>query len=447
MNEPIPQFLIAAPHSGCGKTTVCRGLMAALCRRGMTVQPYKCGPDYIDTKFHAAVCGRPSVNLDTFMASASHVYQLYHYYAKSAFGGEADACIIEGMMGLFDGYEREKGSSYEIARLLGIPIILVVDARSASYSLAALLSGFLHFRPDVRIAGVLFNQVGSVRHYELLLDVCEDVGVPCFGYLPNDKALEQNSRYLGLDFSQERGKEWLDYLVAQTEKFINISSLLQAVRQPLSSAESPFPPGHPASLNIAVAHDADTFTFIYTEHLDILSHLGSVTFFSPADNQPVPPETDLLYLPGGYPEKHTEQLAAATNSMRSIREYIEAGGKALAECGGMIYLSRGIYFDTTPTFLPLANVLPFSISCRAEDKKLSLGYRQFTYRGMALRGHEFHYTQFYTADATPIPSSVAQVYNARHQPVATPVFRYKNLVASYTHLYWGEIDIIQLFNE
>ena len=170
--------------------------MALLTAKGMKVQPFKCGPDYIDTKFHEAVCGRPSINLDTFMATPAHVQELFAHY-----GTDADVCIVEGMMGLFDGYDREKGSSYEIARILNIPVVLVVDAKSAAYSMAALLSGFIHFRDDIRFAGVIFNKVGSEKHFAMLRQVCEDLGIECLGYLPKDTSLEQGSRYLGLDFS------------------------------------------------------------------------------------------------------------------------------------------------------------------------------------------------------------------------------------------------------
>lgn len=193
-----PSFLIAAPTSGSGKTTVARGLMALFTRKGKVVQPFKCGPDYIDTKFHAAVCGRPSINLDTFMASKEHVREVFDRY-----GADADVRIVEGMMGLFDGYDRDKGSSAEIASILGLPVVLVVDAKSAAYSMAALLSGFLHFRKDVRIVGVIFNKVGSERHREMLRQVCEDLSITCYGFLPKHAELEQGSRYLGLDFSED----------------------------------------------------------------------------------------------------------------------------------------------------------------------------------------------------------------------------------------------------
>lgn len=190
--------MIAAPTSGSGKTTIARGLMGLLVRKGYRVQPFKCGPDYIDTKFHTAVCGRPSINLDTFMATPQHVRELYTRY-----GAEADVCIVEGMMGFYDGYDRERGSSYEIARELGIPVVLVVDAKSAAYSMAALISGFVGFRRDVRIAGVIYNKVGSDRHSQMLAQVSEDVGVECLGCLPKAASLEQDTRYLGLDFSAE----------------------------------------------------------------------------------------------------------------------------------------------------------------------------------------------------------------------------------------------------
>ena len=190
-------FLIAAPTSGSGKTTIARGLMALFTEKGYKVQPFKCGPDYIDPKFHEAVCHRPSVNLDTFMATPEHVRELFTHY-----GQDADVCVVEGMMGLFDGYDRDKGSSAEIAQALDIPVVLVVDAKSAAYSMAPLLQGFVNFRKNVRIAGVIFNKVGSERHFSMLQQVCDDLHIECFGYLPKSPELEQGSRYLGLDFSE-----------------------------------------------------------------------------------------------------------------------------------------------------------------------------------------------------------------------------------------------------
>jgi len=212
-------FLIAAPTSGSGKTMIARGLMALFTAKGYQVQPFKCGPDYIDTKFHEAVCGRPSINLGTFMATPQHVHELFERYSA-----DADICIVEGMMGLFDGYDREKGSSYEIAHLLNIPVILVVDAKSAAYSMAALLSGFINFRQDVHIAGIIYNKVGSEKHFQMLKQVCDDLNIECLGCLPKASSLEQSSRYLGLDFSQTAEHQELVELI---ENHITWKKLLQ----------------------------------------------------------------------------------------------------------------------------------------------------------------------------------------------------------------------------
>ena len=219
-------FLIAAPTSGSGKTTIARGVMALLTQKGYSVQPFKCGPDYIDTKFHEAVCGRPSINLDSFMAAPEHIHDLFEHYGK-----EADVCVVEGMMGLFDGYERDKGSSAEIASILQLPVILVVDAKSAAYSMAPLLQGFINFRKDVHIAGVIFNKVGSSRHFEMLRQVCDDLQITCFGYLPKNSSLEQGSRYLGLDFSEKTENEELINLIESHIDWKSICSSLVRERR------------------------------------------------------------------------------------------------------------------------------------------------------------------------------------------------------------------------
>ena len=436
----IPQFLIAAPTSGSGKTLVARGLMATLARRGLQVQPFKGGPDYIDTKFHAWAAGRPSVNLDLFMASATHVEELYAHYAQGA-----DACIVEGMMGLFDGYDRDRGSSASLAELLHLPVVLVVNAQSAAYSTAALIAGFLHFHPALQIAGVLFNRVGSTRHFAMLQEVCADLQVPCFGYLPKDPLLEQSSRYLGLDFSQvERSDSW-ERLMSYMEETVRLEALLEATRLPAPLPADPFRSVERRPVRIVVARHPESFTFIYTQHLDLLGRMGEVSFFDPEQNKPLPEDTELLYLPGGYPEKQVDRLSQASCSRESIRRYIEAGGRTLAECGGMIYLSQGLRVDERPEPWPLVGALPFAITAERAYKKLHLGYRQGSYQGVQLRGHEFHYTC--VADPESAPPSIVQLSDAKGHPCATPVFRQERLLASYMHLYWGELDIWKLLDE
>ena len=413
-------FMIAAPTSGSGKTTIARGLMALLTQKGYKVQPFKCGPDYIDTKFHTAVCGRPSINLDTFMATPEHVRELFAHY-----GEDADVCVVEGMMGLFDGYDRDRGSSAEIARVLDIPVVLVVDAKSAAYSMAPLLQGFINFRKDVHIAGVIYNKVGSERHFKMLQEVCNDVGIECFGYLPKDAALEQGSRYLGLDFSSEPDTQALTNLL---EAHVHWNALLKLIVPTGGTVNSlrgncEFPQGE---LSVLIAQNAESFTFIYQE---AVGRLGNVRFFDPENDVPDFSGIDLLYLPGGYPEKHLEALVANEACRRAIKNYAERGGRIQAECGGMMYLCEQIVTDDGE--YPMCGVLPYSITARKADRKLSLGYRHFVLDGKEYRGHEFHYTQF----MGETPQSVVQVYNAKNEPVTTPVFRYKNVLASYTHLY------------
>lgn len=410
-------FLIAAPASGSGKTTVARGLMALFTGMGYKVQPFKCGPDYIDTKFHAAVCGRPSVNLDTFMASEEHVCELFDCY-----GDDVDVCIVEGMMGLFDGYDRDHGSAAQIARVLGLPVVLVVDAKSAAYSMAALLQGFINFRADVHIAGVIFNRVGSARHFAMLQQVCDDLGVECYGYLPKNASLEQDSRYLGLDFSKKPENQQLIELL---KTHVQWQRLLKLTNDDVAYAASPcMKPNHMD--RTLIARNGESFSFVYQENIDALQN---VSFFDPETEVPCLDNVDLLYLPGGYPEKHLEALVKAEATRRAINEYAERGGRIIAECGGMMYLCEKIVTDDGE--FPMCGVLPYNITARKADRRLSLGYRRFMLDGKEYRGHEFHYTQFLDV----MPPSVVQVYNAKGEPVPTPVIRHKNVLASYTHLY------------
>ena len=416
-----PAFLIAAPTSGSGKTTIARGLMALLTSKGMKVQPFKCGPDYIDTKFHAAVCGRPSINLDTFMASPEHVRELFLHYGK-----DADICIVEGMMGLFDGYDRDKGSAYEIAKTLDIPIVLVVDAKSAAYSIAALLQGFQNFRKDIRFAGVIFNKVGSARHFEMLKQVCDDLQVRCLGYLPKDKSLEQGSRYLGLDFSSQPETQKLINLLEEHVDWRYLMELFVRREQTLSPTRANSLSVTSYGLNVLTAKNAESFSFLYQETID---RFPSVRFFDPETEVPSFEDIDLLYLPGGYPEKHLEALVKNEACRKAIKDFAEQGGSVVAECGGMMYLCESIVTDEGE--YPMCGVLPYRITARKADRKLSLGYRQFELDGKVYRGHEFHYTQFFGE----VPVSATQVFDAKGKPVVTPVFRYKNVLASYTHLY------------
>ena len=429
-----PQLLIGALHSGSGKTTFTMGILRALQRQGLQVQPFKCGPDYIDTRFHALAAGRESVNLDTWLASERHVRDLYARY-----GADADACVVEGVMGLFDGYDRMAGSSAAIARLLDIPVVLVVGARSMAYTVAAQLHGMKTFLPGLRLAGVFFNQVSSENHFRFLAQACEDAGLRCFGWLPKVPDLEIPSRHLGLTLAAGQEMErWIDRAADLVTRCLDLPALLEAVS--VAAAEAPAEASAaPGTLRIAVARDA-AVNFTYRENLSRLSQLGQVCFFSPLAGDPLP-EADLVYLPGGYPELFAAELSSRRETMEQLRGYAESGGRILAECGGMIYLSRAIEGVEGGPY-PLCGVLPFSATM--EGSRLHLGYRRLVdVTGREWRGHEFHYSAVTAPDALP---SVAQQYDARGSAVATPLYRYKNVIAGYTHLYWGETGVLNLWD-
>lgn len=429
-----PQLLIGALHSGSGKTTFTMGILRALQRQGLQVQPFKCGPDYIDTRFHALAAGRESVNLDTWLASERHVRDLYARY-----GADADACVVEGVMGLFDGYDRMAGSSAAIARLLDIPVVLVVGARSMAYTVAAQLHGMKTFLPGLRLAGVVFNQVSSENHFRFLAQACEDAGLRCFGWLPKVPDLEIPSRHLGLTLAAGQEMErWIDRAADLVTRCLDLPALLEAVS--VAAAEAPAEASAaPGTLRIAVARDA-AFNFTYRENLSRLSQLGQVRYFSPLAGDPLP-EADLVYLPGGYPELFAAELSSRRETMQQLRDYAESGGRILAECGGMIYLSKAIEGVEGGPY-PLCGVLPFSATM--DGARLHLGYRRLVdAAGREWRGHEFHYSAVTAPDALP---SVAQQYDARGGAVATPLYRYKNVIAGYTHLYWGETGILNLWD-
>lgn len=404
-------FLIAAASSGSGKTTLTIGLLRALRNKGYKVQPFKCGPDYIDPLYHRIACDKDSVNLDTWMQSEQEVQQTFQHYAQ-----DADICIVEGVMGLYDGADGIKGSSAEVAELLGIPVVLVINARSMAHSIAPILKGYLTYRPTTQIAGVIFNNVGSARHEQMLRRAAEEVGMPVLGVLPRMKELYAPSRHLGLDISETEKISQLAENVAEVidSTFIDTMSNVQC-----STLNSQFSilNSKPSKGLIYIARDA-AFNFLYRQTIDYLSQQGEVHFFSPLANEPVPPDADFVFLPGGYPEFFLQQLSESHATMESLRQ---THAKIWAECGGMMYLSQGI--DQTD----MVGLLPFRTTM--QDARLHLGYRSMQINGKELRGHEFHYSSIM---GTP-PPSIAQLYDAQGQPVDTGFFAYGNVYAGYTH--------------
>ncbi len=429
-------FLIAAPSSGSGKTMVTLGLLKALVKRGLSVQPFKCGPDYIDTQYHNRASGNESVNLDVFLSSREHVQHLY-----SKYGANVDVCVTEGVMGLFDGFDRMKGSSADMAGLLDIPVILVINAKSMAYSVAPILYGFKNFNTSVNVAGVIFNFIGSESHYNFLKDACEDVGLESLGYLPKQANLAVPSRHLGLSLDKEFCFEkFADEASLLVEKYINIDRLLDITAKypQKNDVEFESESQNSTSLNIAIAKD-EAFNFTYRENIEYLKKIGRIIYFSPLDDA-VLPDADIVYLPGGYPELFLSRLSENKSMQQAIRKYVENNGKLLAECGGMMYLCSSIE-DLSGTKFPMVGI--FDQVASMKDMKLKLGYRAFEYNGQSINGHEFHYSSVRDKSQA---LSVARIYNAKGIEVDTKLWRYKNTLAGYTHIYWAEIDFLKLFD-
>jgi cobyrinic acid a,c-diamide synthase len=419
------QFLIASASSNSGKTTTTLALLRLLRNRGLSVQPFKCGPDYIDTKHHAFASGQQSINLDTFMMSEQHVKTLYAKYSQ-----EAMVSITEGVMGLFDGADRMKGSSAEIAILLGLPVILVMNAKAMAYTAAPILYGFKQFNKQLNIAGVIFNFVNTAAHYQFLKDACEDVGIPALGYIPMNEAIRIPSRHLGLSFSSDQDDALIESAAEHIGKTVDIERLLQA-----TSCEK-MDTGHVHEIKttvkrkISVAKD-EAFNFIYHENIERLKTMGEVTFFSPLHDQQLP-ETDLLYLSGGYPELFLDQLSSNVQMQQAIREFCQKGGAVIAECGGMMYLGSSI-LDKEGKAYPMVGYLELQTSM--QQAKLSLGYRTVELKEEVFYGHEFHYSV--CEEHAHIPR-IGKIWNARGKEVDTAIYQKNQVFASYIHFYWGE---------
>lgn len=424
--KPTAQFLIAAPHSGAGKTTVTLGLLRALRRKGQVVQPFKCGPDFIDPIHHGAAAGRDSINLDRFMMSDDHIRRLYAAYTR-----DAGVAVVEGVMGLFDGAVKSEGSAADLAKLLDLPVILVLNAKAMAYSAAAILYGLRQFDPGVRIAGALFNFVETESHYRILREAAADAGVPSLGYLPTDTRLYIPSRHLGLDtaVSEKAIEAAADHL----EKQLDLDEWLRLTpgEGPVETLPSPTLAREPsARRTILIARDA-AFHFLYPENIRRLEALGAVSYFSPLEDAGFAAKPDLIYLPGGYPELHLSRLSANRSLLDRLRGYASAGGKLLAECGGMMYLGRSIVDENGGSW-PMAGIL--DLTTGMQEQRLQLGYRTLHLPGGLAKGHEFHYSRV----LGELKGKGFKAYTARGEVVETAAFRTSGILASYMHFYWGE---------
>jgi len=430
----LSPLVIAAPGSGHGKTSVTLALLAALTRRGVAVTPFKVGPDFIDPGHHALACGRASRNLDGWMCERSIVEQVFR---RGCSGTEV--AVVEGVMGLFDGASGsdDSGSTAQIAKWLNGRVILVVDAGRQARSAAALVKGFVDFEPHLEFAGVIFNNVASANHAELLREALVSTpGLPpLLGCLTRDSEVTLPERHLGLLTAEEAGRDaaFFSRLADWFEAGVDVEALLENFISAAEAVQKPAP-AEGETVRIGVARDA-AFCFYYQDNLEALEAAGAeLVEFSPLHDARLPDGLHGLYLGGGYPEVHAGQLTANASLREQIRSRIAAGMPAYAECGGLVYLCEAVDGQSMCGLLPAgARMLP---------RRKALGYREVELSddgplgpsGTRLRGHEFHYSEL------EMPSRIQRAYRVfdrKGRELGTEGYRLHNLLASYVHLHFG----------
>lgn len=439
----MPRLVIAGVQSGVGKTTVTLGLMAAWVKKGMDVRGFKVGPDYLDPTYYRKITGKKAYNLDGWMTSKEYVRRLFSEVSRNS-----DISIVEGVMGLYDGFGAisEEGSTAQVAKWLDAPVILVVDAKGMSRSVCAILKGYASFDGKVNLAGVIFNNLGSERHFNLLKDsVAENLRIPVLGGLPRDDSIRLRERYLGLHPATEESlnPKLLSNLILKMEKHVDLEAALSIAHKapPLQiKSEKPDQKKKKTTCSIGVAFD-DAFNFYYEDNFRLLEKFGaSIIFFSPIRDGRLPAGIDGLYLGGGYPECFAQELTRNQAMLSHIREFAEAGNPVYAECGGLLYLSESVRLKNGEVF-PMAGIFPFQ--CRMHEKRKALGYVEATIRensilgkkGVVFRGHEFHYSEI---DQNSPSVHMKYVVSTRKEDGRRPEgFSHKNVLASYIHAHFG----------
>lgn len=466
-----PRLIIAGTGSGAGKTTVTLGLMRALAQRGLSVQGFKCGPDYIDPTYHTAVTGRPSLNLDAWMTSPEYVRDTF----EKASAGH-DISIIEGVMGLYDGKDplSNTGSTAEIALVTQTPVILVVDVRSMARSAAAIVLGFQQLEPELHIAGVIVNRCGSAGHYTIVKKAIEQMcDIPVVGWLKRDEDMSIPERHLGLVPAIERGEleplfqRAADVLMEGTD--LDLLLDLATSAPPLNTEElSPATTAHADSANaesgsnydlhsnsvihvnnrhvsyvmqpvIAVARDA-AFNFYYPDNLELLEAAGArLQYFSPLAGEGIPTDVDGIYLGGGFPEEFAAEIAGNQGFLEGLRQAAQSNMPLFAECGGYMVLGETLTDREGVTF-DMAGIIPAQV--QMQKKRAALGYREASSvrdsfllkKGEVLRGHEFHYSTMTYRDEETIPYA----YETKGmRGLKQEGYAAGNIVAGYTHVHLG----------
>lgn len=423
----VSRIVVAAPSSGSGKTTVATGVMAALLARGLTVSPFKVGPDYIDPGYHGLATGRPGRNLDPVLCGEDLIAPLFAHGAEGA-----EIAVVEGVMGLFDGRlgTRGEGSTAHVARLLDAPVVLVVDARHTSRTVGAVALGMARFDERVRVAGVILNQIGSDRHGAEARAAVEEAGLPVLGVLPRNLEIEAPSRHLGLVPAAERDDAKIAAMGEAVAAHVDLDAVLAIARSAPPLGAAPWRPplcSSTASPRTVAVAGGRAFTFRYPETDELLAAAGCrVVEFDPLRDTSLPPGTGGLWLGGGFPEVHAAELAANTSLMAEVRDAVRAGLPTVAECAGLLYLCRSL------DGVPMAGAIAADA---AMGPRLTLGYRTATADrpsllarpGEEVAGHEFHRTQLLNR-----PHADPAWLLPHPDGVATPT-----LHASYLHVHWA----------
>jgi cobyrinic acid a,c-diamide synthase len=453
LTSRCPRAVIAGTGSGVGKTSLALGVARALARRGLRVQTFKVGPDFLDPTYLALASGRTCYNLDGWMTGRSYVR---HLFARAT--ADADIAIIEGVMGMFDGASPSslEGSTAEIALWLDAPVLLVAAVHGVARSLAAVVKGYAGLEPSVRLAGVIANQAGSGKHRSGLRESLASAGLaPLLGAVPRGALAPLQSRHLGLVTASRQvlPQETIDQLADACEKHLDLAEVLRlaasgpAVEGEEEPAMTPLRAAAPTAARIGLARD-EAFHFYYPDNLDILRRCGAELIeFSPLRDSRLPPGIQGLYLGGGYPEVHAESLSANGSLLEEVRQFAAAGRCIYAECGGLMYLARAVT-NLQQRRVPLAGVLP--VETVMLDRLQSLGYVEVTPAAESpwcdgtdaqrprLRGHEFHYSRV-AADFSAA-AGWRGAYTARRPGSGAEEaegFCKGSIIASYVHLHFA----------
>ncbi len=435
-------FVVAGTHSGCGKTTVTLGLLAALAKKRLKVQSFKTGPDFIDSGLHRLATGRVSRNLDLWMCGDSYVRSCFQQHAS-----DADVAVVEGVMGLYDG----DLSTAALARTLGLPVVLVVDAYGMAESAGPVVRGFRDWGLEAGghgapLSGVIFNRVASRHHYDRLAGSVKDV--PILGYLPRDLRFEIPHRHLGLVVAEEHpvSVEDLGRLADTILEYVDVDRLLDMTEAPTLPFPTPAFFENPIEeaadpVRIAVASDR-AFCFYYQDNLDLLKEHGAeIVPFSPLTDRALPGNIDAIYLGGGYPELYGTDLSQNLPMRRSIKEWADNGGPIYGECGGFMYLCKGLR-DFDDNFFDMTGVFPFQTAM--VKGRAHLGYREVHLvkdcllgpAGQTARGHEFHYSRITGGQETQV-ESIYRVGNGSGEDLGVEGYHVNNVLGSYTHIHFG----------